>query len=464
VYVCDNLSCVASAEVTATTLPDPPAITTSPSPSTKCIGEAVTFTLVAVGVPPLHYQWKRGVTNVGMDQASYPIAAIAAGDAGSYTCAVSNTGGSITTDAAILTVNTFSTITGVTATPASVNSAVPSSTLSVSGTPGTNAVWKWYTQSCGGTAVGTGQSITVTPTSTTTYYARAEGICGNTSCASVQVTFNPTYRITFNDSNATTHPVPAFIDVVTPGTVGTLPIPPTKTSYVFDGWYKGINGTDSAFTASTPVTASITVWAKWSIKDADGNVYHEVRIGNQVWMVENLKTTKYRDGSMIPFGRDSAIWVYNDSPKYCWVNGDSSYKNPYGALYNWYVVDPANPKKVAPQGWHVPSDTEWWTLVEYLGGLHTAHGPLKEAGFTHWNSPNIDATNSSGFTGLPAGRRNDFSASFDLLGDWGFWWTTVIETNEPLKSRYYGLRFELAMVDNYRSPKKYGFSVRCIRD
>ena len=137
--------------------------------------------------------------------------------------------------------------------------------------------------------------------------------------------------------------------------------------------------------APTPLTAT----------DIDGNVYHTVTIGTQIWMVENLKTTRYNDGSPIPFVTDSSSWSNLTTPGYCWYNNDTTNKNTYGALYNWFAV---NTGKLAPTGWHVPTDDEWTTLTTYLGGESIAGGKLKETGTTHWRTPNAGATNEIGFT------------------------------------------------------------------
>jgi len=109
-----------------------------------------------------------------------------------------------------------------------------------------------------------------------------------------------------------------------------------------------------------------------TVTDIDGNVYHIVAIGTQVWMAENLKTTKYNDGTFIPLVTDSTAWGNLSTPGYCWYNNDAAtYKNTYGALYNWFTV---NTGKLSPKGWHIPSDTEWETLITYLGGESLAGG------------------------------------------------------------------------------------------
>lgn len=140
-----------------------------------------------------------------------------------------------------------------------------------------------------------------------------------------------------------------------------------------------------------------------SILYIDGDVYRTDTIGSQVWMVENLKTTKYNDGSSIPNVTDNTTWNGLNTGAYCWYNSDISNKKPYGALYNWYTL---NTGKLAPYGWHVPTDVEWESLIDHLGGESVAGGKLKESGTTHWQTPNIGATNESGFTAVPGGFRS----------------------------------------------------------
>jgi len=134
-----------------------------------------------------------------------------------------------------------------------------------------------------------------------------------------------------------------------------------------------------------------------TVTDLDGNVYDTIHIGTQVWLKENLKTTKYNNGTSIPLVKDSAVWCSRTTPAYCWYYNDSvTYKNPYGALYNWYTV---NTGMLCPAGWHVPTDGEWHTLILRYDpastmGYHvessTAGDYLKEAGSAHWNIYNTE--------------------------------------------------------------------------
>ncbi len=269
-----------------------------------------------------------------------------------------------------------------------------------------------------------------------------------------------TYLVAFDGQGATVSANPPTMNVISPAdSVGSLPQPPTKTSYVFAGWYTAVNGGGTQFTATTVVNANITVYAKWIIQDADGNIYTEVTVGTQVWMVENLKTTKFNDETGIPLVTDNTAWGNLSTPGYCWYDDSISYKNPYGALYNWYTV---NTGKLAPSGWHVASNDEWGTLFANLGGGDSAAGSLKEAGLTHWNSPNTGATNSSGFTGLPGGIC--FSVGgFASLGDWGMWWTSTEYSSMTTDAWYFALG-STTPFDHYHIGKGQGNSVRCIRN
>ena len=201
------------------------------------------------------------------------------------------------------------------------------------------------------------------------------------------------------------------------------------------------------------------------VKDSDGNVYSTVTIGSQIWMVENLKTTKYNDGTSIPLVEDQTVWLRTFSPAYCWYDNDVAYsKTTYGALYNWYVVGTG---KLAPKGWHVPTVSEWNTLASFLGGSDYAGGKMKEMGISHWDDPNVGATNSSGFTGLPAGRRiiAQVEVFQGLTFTAGFWSLTEKDSSHAALRVLYSGDEELDdhNGDN-KGSKTFGYSVRCIKD
>ncbi len=266
-----------------------------------------------------------------------------------------------------------------------------------------------------------------------------------------------TATVAFDGQGATVAPSPATKSITTPTTtLGSLPNPPTKTSYVFDGWYSGTNGSGAVFDGNTAITQSITVYAKWTIKDADGNVYTEVKIGNQVWMVQNLKTTKYNDGAAIPMITVDSLW--QGGAAFCWMFNDDLKKDPYGALYSW---DAANTGKLAPSGWRVPNDTDWNTLSTYLGD--SAGGKMKTTGTTYWASPNTGATNSSGFSAVGGGDRDGMSTgSFENFTALGTWWSTSWLGYSPYASCVV-LTSDAASFSLGAAYIAYGKSVRCIR-
>lgn len=195
-----------------------------------------------------------------------------------------------------------------------------------------------------------------------------------------------------------------------------------------------------------------------TVTDYDGNAYTTVTIGTQVWMVGNLKTTKYNDGTAIPLVTDNTTWGALTTAGYCWNNNDATNKNPYGALYNWYAV---NSGKLCPKGWHVPTDVEWNTLITYLGGTTAAGGKLKETGTTHWTSPNTGATNETGFTAVGAGYRDNTGSFGGVLNYFTFWSSTLFDTSNSYTGT---MRYSDATLQFNPSPNKFGKSVRCIKD
>jgi uncharacterized protein (TIGR02145 family) len=209
-----------------------------------------------------------------------------------------------------------------------------------------------------------------------------------------------------------------------------------------------IYGDDKTFT-SDPVT----------ITDVDGNVYNVIRIGNQLWMKENLKVIQFKNNSPILLVTDAMTWAGRFTPAYCWYNNDEGTSKPvYGALYNWHTV---NTGMLCPTGWHIPSDAEWTVLTNYLGGLSVAGGKLREIGTDHWNMTITEVTNETGFTALPGGRRN-VDGTFDGIRLEGFWWST---TEYDATTAW--VRFMINYLpETFResSNKKWGLSVRCVKD
>ncbi|NJK98755.1 MAG: hypothetical protein HC905_30990, partial [Bacteroidales bacterium] len=174
---------------------------------------------------------------------------------------------------------------------------------------------------------------------------------------------------------------------------------------------------------------------------------------------ENLKVTKYFDDREIPNVTDANAWAALSTPGYCWYDNDSStYSETYGALYNWYTVATDS---LCPAGWHVSTDDEWITLVDYLGGLTDAGGLLKETDTTHWASPNTGATNETGFTALPSGNRS-INGKYDNINDYGYWWGFPEYSSSS--AWYRRLNYDHSNIYRHYNHKNNGFSVRCLRD
>jgi uncharacterized protein (TIGR02145 family) len=196
-----------------------------------------------------------------------------------------------------------------------------------------------------------------------------------------------------------------------------------------------------------------------------------VTICGQVWQSTNLDVTTYRDGTPIPQVTDPIAWAGLTTGAWCYIRNDANTGTTYGKLYNWYAVvgihDAASlsyaslRKQLAPNGWHVPTDAEWTVLTDCLGGEVVAGGKMKETGNIHWLPPNTDATNSSGFSGLPGGYRG-IDGSFTNVGNYGNWWSST-ESNATI-AWYRNLYASVGIVSRYGNYKSYGFLVRCLRD
>lgn len=197
-----------------------------------------------------------------------------------------------------------------------------------------------------------------------------------------------------------------------------------------------------------------------TVSDIDGNVYHTVVIGTQTWMVENLKTTKYNDGNTISYSGTDLDWISTSTAAYGYPNGSSVNKVTYGLLYNWYA---ANSSKIAPTGWHVPTKTEIETLVAYLGGNSAAGGSLKETGTSHWIYGNTGASNTSGFTAIPAGYITGDTGSLQKFGYNSVFWSTTPGTIIDTAYRIL-LDYASTTTSINADSKISGYSIRCIKD
>ena len=194
-----------------------------------------------------------------------------------------------------------------------------------------------------------------------------------------------------------------------------------------------------------------------------GCTKHEVdsvKIGTQTWTTKNLDVTTYNDGTVIPEVTDQTQWSGLTTGAWCHYNNDPANDVIYGKLYIWFAVN--DPRGLAPQGFHIPSDEEWATLIDYLGGLESGGGKMKEIGTAHWKIPNTGATNTSGFTALSGGYRTSLGR-FTEPGTSGFWWSTS-ENDETGYSWSFALGYfdSGSAISDY--DKAYGFSIRCVKN
>ena len=203
-----------------------------------------------------------------------------------------------------------------------------------------------------------------------------------------------------------------------------------------------------------------------TVTDIDGNVYETVQIGEQVWMAENLKVTRYQNGDEISSGDSDSEWINLSTGAYAVYDDNESSADTYGYLYNWYAIDLET--GVCPEEWHIPTDGEYTELTNYLGGSNEAGGKMKECTegscpeSEYWYSPNDGATNESGFTGLPSGYRSGSNGYCSHMGYYGYFWSSTEYDFNSAWSRELGCCN--SGVGRYNGYKNYGFSVRCIKD
>jgi uncharacterized protein (TIGR02145 family) len=233
-------------------------------------------------------------------------------------------------------------------------------------------------------------------------------------------------------------------------------------------------GEQEAFTTK-PAIANITFnpdLTYQSISDIDGNTYRTIKIGNQEWMAENLKTTRLNDGEAIPLVTEDDKWNYQETPGYCWYfNSEADFKNIYGGYYNWYAVSTG---KLCPTGWHVPTDDDWNKFKSFLGMTPeqieveyipetTAGNKIKETGTINWVEENNAATNESGFTALPGGWR-PYLGSFADEGEGGGWWSASVLAQHNVVLSHWVAFFTPAIYRSFLPSKNFGLNVRCVKD
>lgn len=232
-------------------------------------------------------------------------------------------------------------------------------------------------------------------------------------------------------------------------------------------------------TTSRQVTVTVDTGDPGVITDIDGNEYNTIKIGNQWWMVENLRVTHYNDGTEIPLLSNFSSWSTTRNGAYCYYDDNIANADDYGLLYNFHAVD--DHRGLAPEGWHVPSSEEWKEMEMYLGMTQEQAdltlwrgtdegGKLKEAGEVHWTSPNTGATNETGFTALPAGYRNvnltfpQYNGYFSIGIFTSFWTSTGLSASNNVNATVRSLRNDNARIYYVGYPRVNGLSVRCVKD
>lgn len=198
-----------------------------------------------------------------------------------------------------------------------------------------------------------------------------------------------------------------------------------------------------------------------TVTDIDGNVYKTVKIGNQIWMAENLRVSRYRNGDIIPNVTDNNEWSKLNTGAWCNYNNNPDYDLEYGKLYNWYTT--FDKRGLPPKGWHIPTYDDWILLIKFLGGDFSAGGKLKEVGLKHWNSPNKGATNISRFCALPGGYRIQLSGEFFRLKESGYWICYTEDGTSAMQAR--SIHYDSSSLPlNTSASKSNGISIRCVKD
>ena len=220
--------------------------------------------------------------------------------------------------------------------------------------------------------------------------------------------------------------------------------------------------TDAATYSSASKKVKINVIASITVTDIDGNIYHTVIIGTQTWMTENLKVTHYRNGDPIPNITNNTDWDYCSTGAYCDYNNDVNNSTIYGRLYNWHAC--SDSRNIATIGWHVSTSADWYNL----GLTNDAGGKLKEAGTSHWHSPNTGETNETGFTALPGGCRVAYDSSVDkrgifyAIGSLGYWWSSG--QYDLFTARGQIMFGDASNLEWFNYDQGDGLSVRCVKD
>ena len=236
-------------------------------------------------------------------------------------------------------------------------------------------------------------------------------------------------------------------------TVGTI------TSGVWSGTAVAVEKGGTGLTSAGSIGKVLTSTGSGTLTWTTPVFLPTVVIGTQQWMEKNLDVMTYRNGDVIPQVTDNTAWAGLTTGAWCWYSNSADNGAIYGKLYNWYAVN--DPRGLAPQGWHIPTDAEWTTLGTLLGGDAVAGGKMKTTGTTRWTTPNTSATNESGFAGLPGGLRFS-NGSFDIVGSFGYWWSATELSSTHAWYRLLNSNVGILYRNDFN--KKSGFSVRCLRD
>jgi uncharacterized protein (TIGR02145 family) len=235
----------------------------------------------------------------------------------------------------------------------------------------------------------------------------------------------------------------------------------TDTGYdkLSEGWYvSSTNGTVFNIDSSGVLTSVNTCSGSTYVRDYDGNYYGTAVIGTQTWFTENLRTTRYNNGTAIPYITNKTTWSNLT------VGAYSSYENAidncFGYLYNWYAT--SNGGGLCPTGYHVPTNDDFITLRDYLGGNSVAGGKMKTKGLVWWRTPNANATNSSGFNAYPAGRRL-YNGNFNFFGETATFWSQTNGSGINFK-KLVQLEYDNDNLDFQEDDPNNGYSIRCIKD
>lgn len=421
---------------------------------------------------------------------SYHIRAYATNSVGiAYGQDISFTTASLST----LTTSAISSILQTTATTGgniTLDGGSPVTAYGVCWSTSTNPTVALTTNTSDGTGTGTFYSYLKGLSASTTYYVRAYATNAVGTSYGSNVTFTtsapvvPTLTTTTDLSAVTMNTATSGGNIIADGfatitakgvvwgsvtgptvALGTKTIDATGGTGAFISNITGLTANSVYFVRAYATNIAGTTYgnefilktATGTMTDIDGNTYYTVTIGigagAQIWMRDNLKTTRYRDGSFIANITDNT-WSTQTTGAYCWNSNDVTNKATYGALYNYYTI--TDSRVLCPTSWHVPTDTEWSTLVTYLGGLSAARSKLIETGTLHWLYKRGDETNSTGFTALPGG------ISGTPIGMYGYWWSAT--ENTATDAWQYNMNYGDLYMYRSNSTKTYGLSVRCIHD